>query len=88
MANTTDTELASINSDAAVACEIKYDDKLTEEDGVYVQAAILFTSCSGQRRLRVINLSLNTGASMAEMYRNCKLFYTTPKRFHEKKKIN
>ena len=52
--------------------EVKYDDKLTEEDGVYVQAAILFTSCSGQRRLRVINLALNTGTSMAEMYRNCK----------------
>ena len=52
--------------------EIKYDDKLTEEDGVYIQAAILFTSCSGQRRLRVINLALNTGPSMAEMYRNCK----------------
>merc|ERR1719210_1189250 len=73
MANSTDTELASLNSDMAVACEVKYDDKLTEEDGVYVQAAILFTSCSGQRRLRVINLSLNTGSSMAEMYRNCEL---------------
>merc|ERR1719323_890145 len=73
MANSTDTELASLNSDMAVACEVKYDDKLTEEDGVYVQAAILFTSCSGQRRLRVINLALNTGTSMAEMYRNCEL---------------
>ena len=100
MANTTDTELASINSDMAVACklstfmalgvhfiqyytflffpgEIKYDDKITEEDGVYIQAAILFTSCSGQRRLRVVNLSLNTGSSMAEMYRNCKLLKNT-----------
>jgi protein transport protein SEC24 len=52
--------------------EVKYDDKLTEEDGVYIQAALLFTSCSGQRRLRVINLSLNTSSSMADMYRNCK----------------
>lgn len=73
MANTTDTGLASLNSDMAIACEIKYDDKLTEEDGVYIQAALLFTSCSGQRRLRVINLSLNTSASMADMYRNCEL---------------
>ena len=60
--------------------EIKYDDKLTEEDGVYIQAAILFTSCSGQRRLRVINLALNTGSSMAEMYRNCK--FNDYKNFH------
>ena len=74
MANTTDTELASINSDSAVACEIKHDDKLTEEDGVYIQVAVLFTSCSGQRRLRVLNLSLNTGVSMADMYRNCESF--------------
>merc|ERR1711953_130401 len=73
MANSTDTELASLNSDMAVACEVKYDDKLTEEDGVYIQAAVLFTSCSGQRRLRVVNLALNTGSSMAEMYRNCEL---------------
>jgi len=73
MANSTDTELASLNSDMAIACEVKYDDKLTEEDGVYIQAAILFTSCSGQRRLRVVNLALNTGSSMAEMYRNCEL---------------
>ena len=100
MANTTDTELASLNADMAIACksfflifspinwkvianfipnlcsplpgEIKYDDKLTEEDGVYVQVALLFTSCSGQRRLRIINLSLNTGTAMADMYRNCK----------------
>merc|ERR1719273_1791290 len=73
MANSTDAELASLNSDMAMACEVKYDDKLTEEDGVYIQAAILFTSCSGQRRLRVVNLALNTGTSMAEMYRNCEL---------------
>merc|ERR1712018_773041 len=73
MENTTDTELASINSDMAIACEIKYDDKINEDEGAYIQAAILFTSCSGQRRLRVINLALNTGSSMAEMYRNCEL---------------
>merc|ERR1719414_622235 len=73
MENTTDTELASLNSDSAIACEIKYDDKLTDEDGVYIQAALLFTSVSGQRRLRVINLALNCGSSMADMYRNCEL---------------
>uniref|UniRef100_A0A0K2V6C3 Protein transport protein Sec24Clike [Apis florea] n=1 Tax=Lepeophtheirus salmonis TaxID=72036 RepID=A0A0K2V6C3_LEPSM len=73
MANSTDTELASINSDMSVACEIKHDDKLTDEDGVYIQIALLFTSCSGQRRLRIINLSLNTGTNLADMYRSCDL---------------
>ena len=69
--NEADVEMASVNSDMAVACEIKYDDSLKDEDGVYVQVALLFTSCSGQRRLRIINLALNVGTSMADMYKNC-----------------
>merc|ERR1719242_1542778 len=73
MANTTDMELASLNSDSSLACEIKHDDKLTDEDGVYIQAALLFTSVSGKRRLRISNLALNRGSSMVDMYRNCEL---------------
>ncbi|KAL0280938.1 UNVERIFIED_CONTAM: hypothetical protein PYX00_002086 [Menopon gallinae] len=73
MSNTTDMELAAIDSDKAVAVEIKHDDKLTEEDGVYIQVALLFTSCSGQRRLRVLNLSLKTCSQMADLYRSCDL---------------
>lgn len=57
----------------AVAIEIKHDDKLTEEDGVYVQVALLYTSCGGQRRLRVLNLSLKTCTQMADLYRSCDL---------------
>merc|ERR1719410_1831793 len=73
MGNTTDMELASLNSDMAIACEIKHDDKLTDEDGVYIQAALLYTSCSGQRRLRICNMSLNVCDNMGELYRNCDL---------------
>merc|ERR1719402_160478 len=73
MANTTDMELASVGSDSAFTCEIKHDDKLTDEDGVYIQAALLYTSCSGQRRLRILNLSLNISDNMGEFYRNCDL---------------
>lgn len=57
----------------AVAIEIKHDDKLTEEDGVYVQVALLYTSCGGQRRLRILNLSLRTCTQMADLYRSCDL---------------
>lgn len=73
MSNTTDMELASIDCDKAVAVEIKHDDKLTEEEGVYIQVALLYTSCSGQRRLRVLNLSLKTCSQMADLYRSCEL---------------
>ncbi|XP_001601102.1 protein transport protein Sec24C [Nasonia vitripennis] len=73
MSNTTDMELASIDSDKAIAIEIKHDDKLGDEESVYIQAALLYTSCSGVRRLRVINLSLKTSSQMAELYRACDL---------------
>lgn len=73
MSNTTDMELASLNSDVALAVEIKHDDKLTDEDGVYIQAALLYTSCSGQRRLRICNLSLAVCDNMGELYRSCDL---------------
>merc|ERR1711983_85504 len=43
------------------------------EDGVYIQAALLYTSVSGKRRLRISNLSLNTCDNMGELYRNCDL---------------
>jgi len=56
-----------------VAIEIKHDDKLTEEEGVFIQVALLYTSCSGQRRLRIINLALKTCVQMADLYRACDL---------------
>ena len=30
----------SLNSDAALCCEVKHDDKLTDEDGVYIQVPV------------------------------------------------
>ncbi|KAG8040338.1 hypothetical protein G9C98_000909 [Cotesia typhae] len=71
MSNTTDMELASIDCNKAIAVEVKHDDKLTEEEGVYVQVALLYTSVGGVRRLRVINLSLRTSSQMTELYRTC-----------------
>ncbi|XP_022110679.1 protein transport protein Sec24C-like isoform X2 [Acanthaster planci] len=73
MANTTDVELAAIDSDKAVTVEIKHDDKLTEDGGAFVQVALLYTSVSGQRRLRIINQSYNCCLQMADMYRNCEM---------------
>lgn len=73
MSNTTDVELAAVDADKAVAIEIKHDDKLTAEDGVYVQAALLYTHRSGQRRLRVLNLALNVAHQLADVYRSTEL---------------
>ncbi|KAJ0171020.1 hypothetical protein K1T71_013219 [Dendrolimus kikuchii] len=73
MSNTTDVELAAIDADKAVGIEIKHDDKLTAEDGVYIQAALLYTHRSGQRRLRVLNLALNVAHQLADVYRSMEL---------------
>ncbi|XP_011635286.1 protein transport protein Sec24C [Pogonomyrmex barbatus] len=73
MSNTTDMELASIDCDKAIGIEIKHDDKLTDDEGVYIQVALLYTSCGGIRRLRIINLSLKTSSQMIELYRACDL---------------
>lgn len=53
--------------------EIKHDDKLTAEEGVYIQAALLYTHVSGQRRLRVLNLALALAHQLADVYRSAEL---------------
>lgn len=73
MSNTTDVELASIDPDKAISLEIKHDDKLAEEEGVYIQAALLYTSLTGQRRIRVLNLALKSCSQMTDLYRACEL---------------
>ena len=73
MSNTHDIEFACIDSSKSVVIEIKHDDKLTEEDGVYMQAALLYTSVGGQRRLRILNMAFNTCNQMADLYKNCDL---------------
>jgi len=62
-----------LNSCKAIGIEIKHDDKLTDDEGVYIQVALLYTSCGGIRRLRIINLSLKTSSQMVELYRACDL---------------
>ncbi|XP_028041852.1 protein transport protein Sec24C isoform X2 [Bombyx mandarina] len=73
MSNTTDVELAVMDADKAVGIEVKHDDKLTAEEGVYVQAALLYTHRSGQRRLRVLNLALSVAHQLADVYRSMEL---------------
>ncbi|XP_046804519.1 protein transport protein Sec24C, partial [Lucilia cuprina] len=73
MTNTTDVELASVDCDKSIAIEIKHDDKLPPEENVYLQIALLFTSCSGQRRLRILNIALKATTTIAEVFKSCDL---------------
>ncbi|XP_060625161.1 protein transport protein Sec24C isoform X1 [Anolis sagrei] len=71
MSNTTDVELAGLDCDKTITVEFKHDDKLNEESGALLQCAVLYTSCAGQRRLRIHNLSLSCCTQLADLYRNC-----------------
>ncbi|NXL91463.1 SC24C protein, partial [Alectura lathami] len=71
MSNTTDVEMAGLDCDKTITVEFKHDDKLSEDSGALLQCALLYTSCSGQRRLRIHNLSLNCCTQLADLYRNC-----------------
>ena len=73
MSNTTDVELASLDCDKSMTIEVKHDDKLTDGDGAFAQCALLYTSSSGQRRLRIINMSFNVTSKMADVFRSCEL---------------
>ncbi|XP_015252733.1 PREDICTED: protein transport protein Sec24D isoform X1 [Cyprinodon variegatus] len=71
MNNTTDVEMAAVDCDKAVTVEFKHDDTLSEETGALIQCALLYTTISGQRRLRIHNLSLNCTSQLSELYKSC-----------------
>ncbi|XP_063290737.1 protein transport protein Sec24C isoform X2 [Pelobates fuscus] len=71
MSNTTDVELAGLDCDKTVTVEFKHDDKLNEDTGALLQCAVLYTSCGGERRLRIHNMALSCCAQLADLYRNC-----------------
>ena len=59
MSNTTDVELAIVDCDKSITCEIKHDDKLNEAEGAYVQVHIHYSWCI---RLLIVN-SLRLGSA-------------------------
>ncbi|XP_018421524.1 PREDICTED: protein transport protein Sec24C isoform X3 [Nanorana parkeri] len=71
MSNTTDVELAGLDCDKTITVEFKHDDKLNEDTGAILQCAVLYTSCGGQRRLRIHNMALTCCTQLADLYRNC-----------------
>lgn len=71
MQNATDMEIAVIKPNSCVTIEIKHDDKLSEDFQAYVQVALLYTSMSGVRKLRLHNLALPVSSNLADLYKSC-----------------
>ncbi|CAF4178672.1 unnamed protein product, partial [Adineta steineri] len=73
MTNATEMIFGTIDSDKSVSVELKHEDKLPDDGNTYTQVALLYTSISGQRRLRIITLALTVTSSYITLYPACDL---------------
>ena len=68
-----DVEMAGLQKQSSLAIELKHEDKLNENSRVYIQMALLYTTLSGQRRIRIHNLSLSVCTQYSQMFSSCDL---------------
>jgi protein transport protein SEC24 len=76
MKNSTDIELAGIDQDKAIAFIVKHDEKLDTKLDASFQCAMLYTTAAGQRRVRVINLSLPVTDNIGSVFRSAQMDVT------------
>ncbi|KAK2630831.1 hypothetical protein QOZ80_UnG0724770 [Eleusine coracana subsp. coracana] len=65
----TDVDLPAIDSDKAIMVTFKHDDKFQENSECAFQCALLYTTVFGQRRIRVMNLSLTCTNMLSNLFR-------------------
>ena len=66
---TSDIEMATINAGNSIAVDLRYDDKLSQDEHAVIQVAILYTAISGERRVRCHNLALPVCQTVADVFR-------------------
>lgn len=66
-------ELAGLDADLSLCCMLKLDATLKDEDKMYVQLAILYTSPTRQRVVRVHNLCAAVSSNATIIFRNADL---------------
>jgi len=66
--NSTDLELGNIDADKAIGIRIKHDGKLDERHEAYFQCAILYTTATGERRVRCHNLAVPVTSSLTNVF--------------------
>ena len=69
MVNTKDVEIAGIDEDKALVIECKHDAALTESRPACFQVALLYTTATGQRVIRVHTLMLRVCSAIADVFR-------------------
>uniref|UniRef100_A0AAV2MI77 SEC24 homolog B, COPII coat complex component n=1 Tax=Knipowitschia caucasica TaxID=637954 RepID=A0AAV2MI77_KNICA len=60
--------LANVNPDSAFAVQMSIDDSLADSSLACFQAALLYTSCKGKRRIRVHTLCLPVVTQLSDVY--------------------
>lgn len=65
----TDIELGIIHDGASIGASMKYEGKLDERELCYIQVAVLYTSSSGERRVRVLNMSMGVTGLIGNVFR-------------------
>ncbi|KAJ3149333.1 COPII coat Sec23p-Sfb3p heterodimer component [Geranomyces michiganensis] len=69
MKNVTDVEMGGIDSSKAIGVAIKHDGKLDEKRESSFQAALLYTTATGERRIRVHNISVSNTSLLGNVFR-------------------
>ncbi|XP_043940193.1 protein transport protein Sec24C-like [Protopterus annectens] len=62
-------KLAGMDSNKTFAVELEHSGILKEEHGAFIQCALSYTNFSGQKRIRVHNISLNCSSQLVDTFR-------------------
>ncbi|PKI84829.1 Sfb3p [Malassezia vespertilionis] len=65
----TDLELGTWDADKALTVLLKHDGRLEESQEVYIQCAVLYTSATGERRVRCHTLAVPVTAALGNVFR-------------------
>ena len=73
MKNATDIECAGVDSLKSVVATLSHDGNIDERQEVYIQAALLYTTAEGHRRVRIHNLALSCTSQLSTVFKNASL---------------
>lgn len=65
----TDLEFGTLASDKSFTAIIKHDNKLDDRQSAFFQAAALYTTASGERRVRTMNISMPVTSHIGNVFR-------------------
>ncbi len=66
----TDIEVGGLDCDKAFTVVVKHDEKLKEENPMYLQFAMLYVNNSGQRMIRVFNTMAQVSSNVMNIFRS------------------